>query len=83
MSKKSIRAKSAKTRRSPFIKEVRHAWKFYSVIANSINGSVITAWLAMPDEWKAGFPANYLGGFVLVMLALGSFGVILKQTFKP
>lgn len=65
------------------IDEWKSAWKWLSVQAMVLAGSIQGAWLFIPDDMKASIPKNVVEGVTIALLVLGVAGRVVKQGEKP
>lgn len=61
------------------IDEAKSAWRFFSVQANALNLALLGAWLAVPDDMKAGIPQKWVFAGSILLLVLGTVGRLVKQ----
>lgn len=56
-------------------------WKWYSVHALVIAGSVPSAYLALPEKWQDMVPCDFVIAIALLAVVSGIIGRVIKQ--KP
>lgn len=60
----------------------KDSWKWVSVHAMVLAGSLQGAWLYVPEDMKASLPASFVGGVTACILVAGVLGRLVDQT-KP
>ena len=61
------------------VRDWRQAWRWLSVQALAISAAVPGAWLAIPEEWRAAMPAEWLAGAAVVIGLMGIIGRLVDQ----
>lgn len=59
----------------------KRAWKWLSVQAMVVAGSIQGAWIFIPEDMKVSIPSGVVQGCTLVLLVLGVVGRLVDQ--KP
>lgn len=59
----------------------KRAWKWLSVQAMVVAGSIQGAWIFIPEDMKTSIPSGVVQGCTLVLLVLGVVGRLVDQ--KP
>jgi hypothetical protein len=66
--------------------KLREDWQkftqFISIRAIALAGAIQTTWLALPDDMKSTLPHNFVSYLTMALLALGAWGVMVKQELK-
>lgn len=62
-----------------FIDDAKSAWKFFSVWALVLSGSVPALWASLPDEIKLQIPTDWMSGITAFIAFLGVIGRMIKQ----
>ena len=62
------------------IPDWRAAWRYYSTQALALQGAIAASWLAVPDDWRAAVPAEWLAVAALALTAFGVAGRFIDQT---
>jgi len=61
------------------VEDWRRGWRWISVNCIAVVVAVQGAWMAMPDDLKAGIPSAWVSGVSVAMLVLGAVGRFIKQ----
>lgn len=61
------------------VDDAKSWWKWFSVQANALNLALLGAWLAVPDDMKAGIPQKWVFAGSILLLVLGTVGRLVKQ----
>ncbi len=61
----------------------KRVWRYYSVHALVIAGSLPAAWSAVPPAWKAALPSWLLGGLAIATAVCGVIGRVVDQQEPP
>lgn len=61
------------------IPEVKSWWRMFSVQAMVLAGAVQAAWVAVPPEWQAQVPSDWLRWGTMVLMVLGVAGRLIDQ----
>jgi hypothetical protein len=64
------------------VPEARRAWRWFSVQAMTLAGSLQGAWLAVPDDLRTKVPGNMVHVLTVVLLVAGIVGRLVQQTPK-
>lgn len=62
------------------IEEWKECWKWFSVQANVIGGSISVGYAAMYEQLKDTIPAPYMAGITAAVFVLGIVGRLANQT---
>ena len=61
------------------INDWKGCWRWFSVQAMVLAGAVQAAWVAIPPEWQASIPQEWIRWGTVVLLALGVIGRLVDQ----
>ncbi|WP_041863548.1 DUF7940 domain-containing protein [Bordetella petrii] len=61
------------------VEDWRRGWRWISVNCIAVVVAVQGAWMAMPDDLKAGIPSSWVSGVSVATLVLGALGRFIKQ----
>lgn len=64
------------------VPEARRAWRWFSVQAMTLAGSLQGAWLAVPDDLRANVPKHLVHWITIALLVAGIVGRLVQQTPK-
>lgn len=64
------------------VPEARRAWRWFSVQAMTLAGSLQGAWLAVPDDLRSNVPGMLVHVVTIVLLVAGIAGRLVQQTPK-
>lgn len=61
------------------VTEWKQAWRWISVQAMVLAGSIQGAWVFIPEDMKTSIPHGLVQGVTVALLALGVVGRVVKQ----
>lgn len=64
------------------VPEARRAWRWFSVQAMTLAGSLQGAWLAVPDDLRTKVPGMLVHVVTIALLIAGIAGRLVQQTPK-
>jgi len=64
------------------VPEVRRAWRWFSVQAMTLAGSLQAAWLAVPDDLRIKVPGVMVHVITIALLVAGIVGRLVQQSSK-
>jgi hypothetical protein len=61
------------------VEDVKQSWKWFSMQAMALAGTLQTVWLTIPDDLKTQVPHNLVNYLTLVLVVAGMVGRTVKQ----